>query len=141
MHLSFTTDESSEYFEGVWIGQITCPPKKGDLEMSITSSCTRDSGEKFKCTATDCSVVKGKLPHNLSEVDVVRFSSANPAYYLVTGYKIEDLDTSEVFYFNPDCKCIVFSEAKFDLFGLCSGRNEKQGNEKLPVSFLKLLDE
>ena len=119
----FTTDDSSEYFEGVWIGQITCPPQKGDLEMSITSSCTRDSGEKFKCIATDCSVVKGKLPHNLSEVDVVMFSSANPAYYLVTGYKIEDLQNDhQSFYYNPDDKSFDFENVNFTLFGPCSGR-------------------
>ena len=127
MHLLFTTDDSSEYFEGVWNGQITCPPQTGDLEMSITSSCTRHSGEKFKCIATDCSVVKGKLPHNLSEVDVVKFSSANPAYYLVTGYKIEDLQNDyQSFYYNPNDKSIDFDAVNFTLFGPCSGRWEKR---------------
>ena len=94
---------------------------------------------KFRCTATDLSVEEGELPHNLTVAATLNILRENPSFYRVSGYKIEDLDTSEVFYFNPDCKCIVFSEAKFDLFGLCSGRNEKQGNEALPVLFLKLL--
>ena len=91
--------------------------------MSITSSCTRDSGEKFECIATDCQLVKGELPHNLSEVDVVKFSSANPAYYLVTGYKIEDLQNDhQSFYYNPDDKSFDFDNVNFTLFGPCSGR-------------------
>ena len=117
---------------------MMCPPQKGDLEITYTAQCTRESGKKFRCTATELWVEEGELPHNLTVAATLNILRENPSFYRVIGYKIEDLDTSEVFYFNPDCKCIVFSEAKFDLFGLCSGRNEKQGNEKLPVSFLKL---
>ena len=91
--------------------------------MSITSSCTRASRQYFKCIATEVFVVIGKLPHNLSEVDVVKFSSANPAYYLVSGYEIEDLQNDhQSFYYNPDDKSFDFDNVNFTLFGPCSGR-------------------
>ena len=90
--------------------------------MSITSSCTRESGQKFKCTATDCVVIKGKLPHGLSPVDVVNFSKKNPSFYLVTGHKIEDLQNDhQSFYYNPDYKSFDFDHVDFTLFGPCSG--------------------
>ena len=134
----FTPDDSSEYFEGVWSGQLTCPPQKGDLEMSITSSCTRASRQYFKCIATEVFVVIGELPHNLSEADAVKLSSENPSFYLVQGYKIEDLQNDhQSYYYNADGKSISFDNVDFSLFGTCSGRWEK-GNQEVIIFLNKL---
>ena len=120
------TDTSSEYFEGVWGGQLRCPPRKGDLEMSITSSCTRASRQYFKCIATEVFVVIGKLPHNLSEADAVKFSSENPSFYLVHGYVIEDLQNDhQTYYYNYGSKRFDFKNVNFTLFGTCSGHWQK----------------
>ena len=116
----------AEYFEGVWGGQLRCPQQKGDLHLSITSSCTRASRQYFKCIATEVFVVIGKLPHNLSEADAVKFSSENPSFYLVTGDKIEDLQNDhQSYYYDPYSKSFEFDNVNFTLFGPCSGRWEK----------------
>ena len=120
------TDTSSEYFEGVWGGQLRCPSQKGDLEMSITSSCTRASRQYFKCIATEVFVVIGKLPDNLSEADAVKFSSENPSFYLVNGNRIEDLQNNhQSYYYDPQSKSFGFSNVNFTVFGACSGHWEK----------------
>ena len=120
------TDASSEYFEGVWGGQLRCPQQKGDLHLSITSSCTRASRQYFKCIATEVFVVIGKLPHNLSEADAVKFSSENPSFYFVNGYHIQDLQNDhQSYYYDPQGKSFDFADVNFTLFGRCSGRWEK----------------
>lgn len=125
------TDDPSEVFEGYWSGQLTCPPQNGDLEMSITSLCTRDSWmrpAKFKCIATDCSVVKGELPYGFSEVDLEKFSRRNPSFYIASGYKNKIVDLRngyQSFDYNPDDKSFDFDHVNFTLFGPCSGRWEK----------------
>ena len=87
----FLLDSLSEYFDGVWISRKTCKSEESLVSLSVTISCTREIGAKFKCKGTDAKVESGKLPPGKRTSDVERFYRGRERFFLVKGVSIRNM--------------------------------------------------
>ena len=123
-------DNSSEYFEGIWIDRTTCTWDNATVSLLRPVSCQREIGTEFMCRVIDVELVSGTLPTDVSFSETRKSTIGDTECFYVNGSTIKKgPDEEDAVFFNSDDRSIEFDEYKDPMgkFGICRKRWEKQG--------------
>ena len=113
-------DNSSEYFEGIWIDRTTCTWDNAIVSLLRPVSCQREIGTEFMCRVIDVELVSGTLPTDVSFSETRKSTIGDTECFHVNGFASL---TANIYYFNQQKGIIIAeycSKSILDMDILCS---------------------